>query len=128
MMAEFDEINDAMYRTAFTAQILSGTIMPLMQFVSFLSYVLIAVAGALRVASGNITLGDATAFIQYSREFSQPLSQLGGLANMVLSGLASSERCFELLDAEEQTPDHPTSLLPDRTAGPVEFDEDRKSV
>src|SRR5699024_2086157 len=79
--------------------------------------------GALRVASGHITLGDATAFIQYSREFSQPLSQLGGLANMVLSGLASSERCFELLDAEEQTPDHPTSQLPRHTDGHVEFDD-----
>ena len=123
MMAEFDERNDALYRSAFTAQFLSGSIMPLMQFVSFLSYVLIAVAGALRVASGNITLGDATAFIQYSREFSQPLSQLGGLANMVLSGLASSERCFELLDAEEQIPDRPTSQLPDHTDGHVEFDD-----
>ncbi len=123
MMAEFDERNDALYRSAFTAQFLSGSIMPLMQFVSFLSYVLIAVAGALRVASGQITLGDATAFIQYSREFSQPLSQLGGLANMILSGIASSERCFELLDAEEETPDNPTSTLPARTDGHVEFKE-----
>src|SRR5690625_3064760 len=123
MLEEFDQRNEALYRSAFTAQFLSGMIMPLMQFVSFLSYVLIAVAGALRVASGHITLGDATAFIQYSREFSQPLSQLGGLANMVLSGLASSERCFELLDAEEQTPDHPTSQLPRHTDGHVEFDD-----
>src|SRR5690625_4638937 len=95
---------------------------PLMQFVSFLSYVLIAVAGALRVASGNITLGDATAFIQYSREFSQPLSQLGGLANMILSGIASSERCFELLDADEQTPQRVVAELPERTDGHVEFE------
>src|SRR5690625_4788585 len=121
MMAEFDERNDALYRSAFTAQFLSGSIMPLMQFVSFLSYVLIAVAGALRVASGHITLGDATAFIQYSREFSQPLSQLGGLANMILSGVASFERCHELLDADEQTPDQASPTPPREARGHVEF-------
>ncbi len=121
MMAEFDKRNDALFTSAFTAQFLSGSIMPLMQFVSYISYVLIAVVGALRVAGGHITLGDATAFIQYSREFSQPLSQLGGLANMLLSGVASAERCFELLDAEEQTTDVVTSELPAHTDGHVEF-------
>lgn len=121
MMEEFDERNDALYNAAFSAQFLSGAIMPLMQFVAFISYVLVAVVGALQVASGTITLGDATAFIQYSREFSQPLSQLGGLANMILSGVASAERCFDLLEAEEQTPDSPTSTLPHTTNGHVEF-------
>ena len=80
-------------------------IMPAMTFVSYLSYVLIAVVGGLRVASGQMTLGDATAFIQYSREFSQPIGQIAGMANMLQSGVASAERTFELLDAEEQTPD-----------------------
>lgn len=121
MLEEFDRRNEALYRSAFTAQFLSGAIMPLMQFVSFLSYVLIAVAGALRVASGHITLGDATAFIQYSREFSQPLSQLGGLANMILSGVASFERCHELLDADEQIPDQPSPTPARQTRGHVEF-------
>jgi len=121
MLEEFDRRNEALYRSAFSAQFLSGAIMPLMQFVSFLSYVLIAVAGALRVASGHITLGDATAFIQYSREFSQPLSQLGGLANMILSGVASFERCHELLDADEQTPDQPSPTPPREARGHVEF-------
>lgn len=121
MLEEFDQRNEALYRSAFTAQFLSGMIMPLMQFVSFLSYVLIAVAGALRVAAGAITLGDATAFIQYSREFSQPLSQLGGLANMILSGIASFERCHELLEAEEQTPDDPTATPSSQARGHVEF-------
>src|SRR5690625_1339863 len=121
MLEEFDRRNEALYRSAFSAQFLSGAIMPLMQFVSFLSYVLIAVAGALRVASGHITLGDATAFIQYSREFSHPLSQLGGLANMILCGVASSERCFELLDADEQTPDQASPTPPREARGHVEF-------
>lgn len=123
MTEEFEKRNNALFSSAFSAQFLSGSIMPLMQFVSFISYVLIAVVGALRVAGGQITLGDATAFIQYSREFSQPLGQLGGLANMILSGVASSERCFELLDAEEQTPDTTTSELPEHTDGHVEFQD-----
>ena len=74
-------------------------IMPAMTFVSYLSYVMIAVAGGLRVASGQMTLGDATAFIQYSREFTQPISEMASLANMLQSGVASAERTFELLDA-----------------------------
>ncbi len=77
-------------------------IMPVMNFVSYLSYVGIAVVGGLRVASGSMSLGDATAFIQYSREFTQPLGQMAGLANMLQSGVASAERTFELLDARSR--------------------------
>lgn len=76
MVAEFDERNDRLFTASFGAQFVSGMIMPAMTFVSYLSYVLIAVVGGLRVASGQMTLGDATAFIQYSREFSQPLGQI----------------------------------------------------
>jgi ATP-binding cassette subfamily B protein len=122
MLAEFDDRNEKLYRASFGAQFVSGIIMPAMMFVSYLSYVLIAVAGGLRVASGQLTLGDATAFIQYSREFSQPVSQLAGMANMLQSGVASAERTFELLDADEEIPESPTSALPGRTDGHVEFE------
>ncbi|CAD6006390.1 ABC transporter ATP-binding protein [Agreia sp. COWG] len=123
MVAEFDERNDRLFTASFGAQFVSGMIMPAMTFVSYLSYVLIAVVGGLRVASGQMTLGDATAFIQYSREFSQPLGQIAGMANMLQSGVASAERTFELLDAEEQDTDTVTAELPPRTDGHVQFDD-----
>ena len=122
MLEEFDKRNEELYAASFGAQFVSGMIMPAMTFVSYLSYVLIAVVGGLRVASGQMTLGDATAFIQYSREFSQPIGQMAGLANMLQSGVASAERTFELLDADEQQPDAPTAALPERTDGHVEFE------
>jgi ATP-binding cassette subfamily B protein len=81
----------------------------------------IAVVGGLRVASGSMSLGDATAFIQYSREFTQPLGQMAGMANMLQSGVASAERVFEFLDADEQDPETATEHLPARTDGHVEF-------
>lgn len=122
MRAEFDTRNERLYTAAFGAQFMSGLIMPAMAFVSYLSYVLIAVVGGLRVASGQMSLGDATAFIQYSREFSQPLSQIAGMANQLQSGVASAERTFELLDADEQDEETVTADLPDRTNGHVEFE------
>ncbi len=118
----FDQKNDDLYKASFGAQFVSGMIMPVMQFISYLSYVGIAVVGGLRVASGSMTLGEATAFIQYSREFNQPLSQMAGMANMLQSGVASAERVFELLDADEQDPDTATESLPERTTGHVEFE------
>jgi ATP-binding cassette subfamily B multidrug efflux pump len=122
MLEEFDKRNDELYTASFGAQFVSGMIMPAMTFVSYLSYVMIAVVGGLRVASGQMTLGDATAFIQYSREFSQPIGQMAGMANMLQSGVASAERTFELLDADEQEPDARTAELPERTDGHVEFE------
>ncbi|WP_154793956.1 ABC transporter ATP-binding protein [Occultella kanbiaonis] len=121
MLEEFDKRNDGLFSSSFGAQFVSGIIMPAMQFVNYLQYVLIAVAGGLRVASGTLTIGDATAFIQYSREFSQPLGQIAGMANMLISGVASAERTFELLDAEEEDPDSDEAHLPERTDGHVEF-------
>jgi len=123
MLEEFDARNEALFKASFGAQFVSGIIMPAMTFVSYLSYVLIAVVGGLRVASGQLTLGDATAFIQYSREFSQPIGQMAGMANMLQSGVASAERTFELLDADEQEPETATDHLPARTDGRVEFDD-----
>jgi ATP-binding cassette subfamily B multidrug efflux pump len=122
MLEEFDERNEGLFKASFGAQFVSGMIMPAMTFVSYLSYVLIAVVGGLRVASGQMTLGDATAFIQYSREFSQPIGQMAGMANMLQSGVASAERTFELLDADEQDPETATAKLPERTDGHVEFE------
>ncbi|GAA1603007.1 ABC transporter ATP-binding protein [Leucobacter chromiireducens] len=122
MIEEFDRRNEGLFTAAYKAQALSGTIMPAMQFVQYLSYVLIAVAGALRVTAGQMTLGDVTAFIQYSREFAQPIGEMAGMANMLQSGVASAERTFELLDADEQEPDTTEADLPDRTDGHVVFE------
>ena len=122
MLDEFDRRNEGLFDAAYRAQALSGTIMPAMQFVQYLSYVLIAVVGALRVTGGQMTLGDVTAFIQYSREFSQPIGEMAGMANMLQSGVASAERTFELLDSDEQDPDTATEVLPERMSGHVEFD------
>jgi ATP-binding cassette subfamily B protein len=121
ILASFDERNEALYKASFGAQFVSGMIMPVMQFVSYLSYVGIAVVGGLRVASGGMSLGDATAFIQYSREFTQPLGQMAGMANMLQSGVASAERVFEFLDADEQDAETATEHLPAKTDGHVDF-------
>jgi ATP-binding cassette subfamily B multidrug efflux pump len=102
---EFDRHNGELFKASFTGQFLSGIIAPAIQFLSNLNYVAIAVIGGYRVATGSITLGDVVAFIQYSRQFTFPLMQIAGQANLLQSGLASAERVFELLDAEEETPD-----------------------
>ena len=122
MLEEFDKRNGTLWKSTVGAQFVSGMIMPAMNFVSYLSYVLIAVVGGLRVAAGQMTIGDATAFIQYSREFSQPIGQIAGMANMLQSGVASAERTFEFLDAEEQIPESDTQHLPERANGRVELD------
>ncbi|WP_129768634.1 ABC transporter ATP-binding protein, partial [Streptomyces sp. L-9-10] len=103
----FREQNDQLYEAGFKAQFNSGIMQPLMLFVSNLNYVLVAVVGGLRVASGSLSIGDVQAFIQYSRQFSMPLTQVASMANLVQSGVASAERIFELLDAEEQEADAP---------------------
>ncbi|MFF2525939.1 ABC transporter ATP-binding protein [Streptomyces liangshanensis] len=103
----FREENDKLYEAGFKAQFNSGIMQPLMLFISNLNYVLIAVVGGLRVASGTLSIGDVQAFIQYSRQFSMPLTQVASMANLVQSGVASAERVFDLLDAPEQEPDAP---------------------
>ncbi|MFB7589947.1 ABC transporter ATP-binding protein [Streptomyces sp. NPDC056169] len=106
---DFREQNEALYEAGFKAQFNSGVMQPVMFFVSNINYVLVAVVGGLRVASGTLSIGDVQAFIQYSRQFSMPLTQVASMANLVQSGVASAERVFELLDAEEQEPDAPAS-------------------
>ena len=108
-MEEFDEQNQALYEASFRAQFLSGIIMPAMAFLGNVNYVVIAAVGGYRVATGAITLGDVQAFIQYSRQFTMPITQLAGQLNLLQSGLASAERVFEFLDAEEETPGVVTS-------------------
>ena len=101
----FADKNAELYQSSFGAQFISGIIMPSMMFIGNLTYVAIAVVGGLRVASGTMSLGDVQAFIQYSRQFTQPLTQLASMANVLQSGVASAERVFEFLDADEQSPD-----------------------
>lgn len=113
----FGAKNDELFKASFSAQFISGTIMPAMMFLGNLSYVAVAVVGGLHVASGAVSLGDVQAFIQYSRQFTQPLTQIASMANLLQSGVASAERVFDLLDAPEQTPD---PLQPARPTGPTE--------
>ncbi|MFE0100039.1 ABC transporter ATP-binding protein [Streptomyces sp. NPDC059009] len=115
----FAEQNDALYEAGFKAQFNSGVMQPLMFFISNLNYVLVAVVGGLRVASGSLSIGDVQAFIQYSRQFSMPLTQVASMANLVQSGVASAERIFELLDADEQEADPVPGERPDQLRGRV---------
>ncbi|MEU3251490.1 ABC transporter ATP-binding protein [Streptomyces sp. NPDC006997] len=116
---QFAEHNEELYEAGFRAQFNSGMMQPLMMFVSNINYVLVAVVGGLRVASGALSIGDVQAFIQYSRQFSMPLTQVASMANLVQSGVASAERVFELLDAEEQSADPVQSVRPTEVRGRV---------
>jgi ATP-binding cassette, subfamily B, multidrug efflux pump len=118
----FDDKNEELYKASFGAQFVSGIIMPSMMFVGNLIYVAIAVVGGLQVANGSMRLGDVQAFIQYSRQFTQPLTQLGSMANLVQSGVASAERVFELLDAQEQSADPIPAQSPAGTRGRLVFE------
>ena len=99
----FATTNEKLYEAGFGAQFISGSIQPAMMFVGNLNYLMIAVVGGLRVASGSMGLGDVQAFIQYSRQFTQPLTQTASMMNVLQSGVASAERVFEVLDAEEES-------------------------
>jgi len=118
----FRERNEALYQASAGAQFLSGIIMPAITFIGNLNYVFIAVLGGLRVASGAMSLGDVQAFIQYSRQFSQPLTQVASMSNLLQSGVASAERVFELLDADEQIPDAEQPATVTAPKGRVEFE------
>ncbi|MEV8266566.1 ABC transporter ATP-binding protein [Microbacterium sp. NPDC076911] len=120
--AAFREENEELYRASFGAQFISGIIMPAMMFIGNLVYVAIAVVGGLQVAAGIISIGDVQAFIQYSRQFTQPLSQLGSMANLLQSGVASAERVFELLDEPEQTMDADPAETAPADASHLEFE------
>jgi ATP-binding cassette subfamily B protein len=115
--------NGALFDATFRSQFISGLIQPAMMFIGNVNYVLVAVVGGLRVASGNLSLGDVQAFIQYTRQFSQPLTQVASMANLLQSGVASAERVFALLDAEEQEPAPAVPARPAAVRGKVELDD-----
>jgi ATP-binding cassette, subfamily B, multidrug efflux pump len=119
--ARFRATNDALYEASFGAQFMSSLMQPATMFLGNVQYVIVAVVGGLRVASGAISVGDVQAFIQYSRTFSMPLTQLASMMNVFQSGIASLERVLELLDADEESADPP--LTPDAppVRGRVEF-------
>ena len=118
----FRERNEELFKASFGAQFISGLILPAMTFIGNVSYVAIAVIGGYRVATGSMSLGDVQAFIQYSRQFTQPLTQVASMANLLQSGVASAERVFELLDAGEQEADPENPAVPSVRSGRVEFE------
>ncbi|WP_370882636.1 ABC transporter ATP-binding protein [Kineosporia succinea] len=119
----FDEHNDALFQATFRSQFISGLIQPSMMFISNINYVLVAVVGGVRVANGHLSIGEVTAFITYSRQFGQPLTQVASMANLLQSSIASAERIFALLDAREQAPDASPAEHPETVRGLVEFDD-----
>jgi ATP-binding cassette, subfamily B, multidrug efflux pump len=120
--AAFAAKNDDLYAAGFGAQFVSGIIMPTMMFIGNLNYVAIAVVGGLRVASGSMSLGDVQAFIQYSRQFTQPLTQVASMANLLQSGVASAERVFEVMDAPEQRAEAAVPTPLENPHGRIEFE------
>lgn len=121
-MGEFEEINDTLYDSAWKAQFISGIIMPLMMFVNNIGYVLISVVGGILVTQKAISVGDIQAFIQYARQFAQPITQTANIANIIQSTIASAERVFELLDEEEEIPENSTPQVVHYPKGYVSFE------
>ena len=117
----FEEGNDRLYSAGWKAQFISAIIMPLMNFIKNLGYVFVAVLGGIKVANGNMTLGDVQAFLQYTNQFSQPITQIASLLNTIQSTVASAERVFEVLDEEEMN-DEPSGLPVEDSEYKVRFD------
>ena len=122
-IAEFDVANERMYESSFRAQFISGIIQPALTVIANLNYVAIAVIGGMRVATGSMSLGDVQAFIQYSRQFTMPITQIAGVANILQSGIASAERVFELLDQDEETPDPEDPIVLAEPSGRIRFED-----
>ncbi|AEV74269.1 ABC-type multidrug transport system, ATPase and permease component [Mycolicibacterium rhodesiae NBB3] len=119
---QFSQFNDDVYQSSFGAQFFSGLVSPATVFIGNISYVAVAVVGGVQVATGQITLGSIQAFIQYVRQFNQPLTQVAGMYNTLQSGIASAERVFDLLDTEEESPEPaPMPESPAGRPGRVEF-------
>ncbi len=120
---QFDEYNEQLYKASFGAQFISGLIQPIMMFVGNLNYVAIAVIGGVKVASGQLSLGDVQAFFQYSRQFAQPITQVASIINVLQSTAASSERVFELLDEGEEEPDPAVPVGLEHTQGHIALED-----
>lgn len=121
-IAQFNNINEKLYQAGWRAQFISGIIMPLMNFINNIGYVLVCVVGGVLVTQRAITIGDVQAFMQYSRQFSQPIVQTANIANIIQSTVASAERVFEILDEEEQQPDSVAAQEISSPQGAVQFD------
>jgi ATP-binding cassette subfamily B protein len=121
-VATFDSLNDTYYDSAWRAQFVSGIIMPTMMFVGNLGFVFVAVIGGLLVTRQAIAIGDVQAFIQYGRQFTMPITQLSGIANMIQLTVVAAERVFELLDEPEEVPDAPDAVALEAPRGAVQFD------
>ncbi|VEF46423.1 ABC transporter [Bacillus freudenreichii] len=122
---EFDEINERLYQSGWRAQFISGIMMPLMNFVGNLGYVIVSIGGGLLVLNGNIRIGDVQAFIQYSQQLTHPMTQAAGIANMIQTALASAERIFHLLDEKEERKEEPADVNLDQLKGEITFDHVR---
>lgn len=121
-LEQFDTINDRLYKAGWKAQFISGVIMPIMSFIGNIGYVLVAVVGGIFVTKGSITIGEVQAFIQYSRQFTMPISQTANIANIIQSTVASAERVFEILDEEEEVPEWSTPTVLKEANGDVSFE------
>jgi ATP-binding cassette subfamily B multidrug efflux pump len=117
----FDGQNEQLYQASYRAQFISGIIQPTLNFVSNLNYVAIAVIGGVQVANGTMSLGDVQAFIQYSRQFTMPITQVASIMNVMQSAVASAERVYELLDEAEEIPDPVAPRVLDGIAGRIEL-------
>ena len=120
-VAEFTDLNENLYNAGWRAQFVSGMIMPLMRFVGNLGYVIVAVVGGIMVTNGSIAIGDVQAFIQYAQQFTQPITSLANIANVIQSTMASAERIFELLDEPEEIPEAVDAQVIGTPQGAVQF-------
>ena len=121
-VATFDDLNEKCYDGAWRAQFATGVMFPIMMFVGNLGYVAVAVIGGILVTRRSIAIGDIQAFIQYSRQFSMPITQLSSIANTLQLTIASAERVFELMDEAEEPADTPVAAVPAKPSGDVRFD------
>jgi len=119
---KFNKVNDKLYDAGWKAQFISGIIMPLMRAIGNLGYVFIAIFGGISVAKGTMTIGNVQAFIQYSRQFTQPIIQTANIANIIQSTIAAAERVFEVLDESEQIPDKKDMIHLDKPKGNIKLE------
>ncbi len=124
-IAEFEKINEKLYNVGWKAQFMSGVIHPMLNFVNNIGYVIVCVVGGIMVAKRNIEIGDIQAFIQYIRNFTQPITQLANIANVIQSTVASAERVFEILDEKEEIPDRADAAVIKSPEGEVRFEHVR---
>lgn len=122
-LAEFNRINDSLYEVGWKAQFISGIIMPLLALINNIGYVLVSVVGGIFVTHRTLAIGDLQAFIQYSRQFTQPIVQTANIINIIQSTIASAERVFEILDETEELPDNPDAKIVEFPRGEVRFEQ-----